>query len=305
MAATRRKAIDAHRRFCCPVPLTTPAPVHACRSCGRRQITDQEGRRRIPSARFCEFPAPHSPSPSILPLSRRLLYTDLTCLTATQLWQHPAWRAAWRLDMSTAGQPGEPVASVTRRPVPNPGRGRGFAPSHTSVRPDHRRLAARCDHRATQSRIVSTSCPHFEVVLGQNSERCRSCAVSPYGVAIMPVRLRLQTTAHTPARVRRAPEASELSSGVGVFLVSRQFMSGLLAEPVPCTVDHLNAPTPGIGTACQLRRSASSRGPWPNGARPHRGGDADNLAPVDIPSAQPPAILTEIQSSIRPLERLE
>jgi hypothetical protein len=110
MPAIRREAIDAHRRFCCPVPLTTPAPVHACRSCGRRQITDQEGRRRIPSARFCEFPAPHSPSPSILPLSRRQLYTDLTGLTATQLWQHPAWRAARRLDMSPARRAADPPA---------------------------------------------------------------------------------------------------------------------------------------------------------------------------------------------------
>jgi hypothetical protein len=63
--------------------------------------------------------------------------------------------------------------------------------------------------------------------------------------------------------------------------------------------------TPSSWPGMPVALPASSHGPWPNGARPHRRGDADNLAPVDIPSAQPPAILTEIQSSIRPLERLE
>ena len=61
MPAIRRKAIDVHRRFCCPVPLTTPAPVHAWRSCGRRQITDQEGRRRIPALRSVNSRRPTSP----------------------------------------------------------------------------------------------------------------------------------------------------------------------------------------------------------------------------------------------------
>jgi hypothetical protein len=246
MVAIRREAIDAHRRFCCPVPLTTPAPVHACRSCGRRQITDQEGRRRIPSARFCEFPAPHSPSPSILPLSRRLLYTDLTCLTATQLWQHPAWRAVWRLDMSTAGQPVGPVA---RQPAPNPGRGRGFAPSRTAVRPDHRRLAARCDHRATQSRIVLAFVPALRgrlrtkfrtgIVRGVAARASRSCR-SGCGCGRPPTRL------HACGAHR---EAGEFSSGAGVFFASRQFMTGLLAEPALCEIEHLNALRPGVPIA--------------------------------------------------------
>jgi hypothetical protein len=278
MVAIRREAIDAHRRFCCPVPLTTPAPVHACRSCGRRQITDQEGRRRIPSARFCEFPAPHSPSPSILPLSRRQLYTDLTGLTATQLWQHPAWRAARRLDLSIAGQPGKPVASVTRRPAPNPGRGRGFAPSRTSVRPDHRRLAARCDHRATQSRIVLAFVPALRgrlrtkfrtgIVRGVAARASRSCR-SGCGCGRPPTRL------HACGAHR---EAGEFSSGAGVFFASRQFMTGLLAEPALCEID-ISMPS---GPACPSRRSASSRGCRLHGTLPHRRGDAGDLAPVDI-----------------------
>jgi hypothetical protein len=298
MVAIRREAIDAHRRFCCPVPLTTPAPVHACRSCGRRQITDQEGRRRIPSARFCEFPAPHSPSPSILPLSRRLLYTDLTCLTATQLWQHPAWRAVWRLDMSTAGQPVGPVA---RQPAPNPGRGRGFAPSRTAVRPDHRRLAARCDHRATQSRIVLAFVPalrgrlrtKFRTGIVRGVAARRRGHAGPVAVA---------DTAHTPARVRRAPVR------LANYLRARASSSRAANSCRACSQHrHLQS------RSCQCTHArygpASSCGCRPCRAPPYRRGDAGDLAPVDIQhepaGLQPPAVPTEIQPLNRPLGRLE
>jgi len=106
--------------------------------------------------------------------------------------------------LSIAGQPGKPVASVTRRPAPNPGRGRGFAPSRTSVRPDHRRLAARCDHRATQSRIVLAFVPalrgrlrtKFRTGIVRGVAARRRGHAGPVAVA---------DTAHTPARVRRAP----------------------------------------------------------------------------------------------------
>jgi hypothetical protein len=228
MPAIRREATDPHRRFCCPVPLTTPAPVHACRSCGRRQITDQEGRRRIPSARFCEFPAPHSPSPSILPLSRRQLYTDLTGLTATQLWQHPARRAARRHDMSSAERPGCQAAGAESRSR------KGGAASRGSMRSDQRCLAPRCGHRAAQSRIVSPPCPRFQIVLGQNSARVsivRGVAARRRGHA-GPVAV-ADDRPHSCARAARTREARELSSGPGVFLASRQFMSGLLAASAP------------------------------------------------------------------------
>jgi hypothetical protein len=54
----------------------------------------------------------------------------------------------------------------------------------------------------------------------------------------------------TPPRACWAnDEAGEFSSGVGVFLASRQFVSGLLAEPAPCKVDHVNSLAPGMPVA--------------------------------------------------------
>jgi hypothetical protein len=51
--------------------------------------------------------------------------------------------------------------------------------------------------------------------------------------------------------------------------------------------------------AWPLRRSASSHGRWPHGARPHRRGDAGDLAPVDLAPVDIPSARTRVVATAR------
>jgi hypothetical protein len=96
---------------------------------------------------------------------------------------------------------------------------------------------------------VSPPCPHLEVSrikirTGVDRARCRRTASRSRRRSGCGCR-RPSTPRARAARIGRP--ANFL--GRGRLLASRHFVSGLLAEPAPCKVDHVNALTPGMAVA--------------------------------------------------------